>query len=374
MLLAAFALVAPACDRRSHPLHPSQLRFHAHPARRLFPHRRPGWGSAEARCRQSRRRVARQPDSARRPDRSRQVLLRGRSIPSSNRVLYSRGFASIYGEWETTPEFRTTNRTFHESVRFPWPDAPVRVAIKKRDRAERVRAALGRRGRSAVAASPRAGPRPDGPWTRLHAVRERTAEPQGRPAARSATGIRSAQAAKFRADADQARRRAVRARAIQIAPRAISTSGRFTVPGSPLSVEFNIFGLERYALTYDNRALRNIAAAAPYDIVEILVNESEVRRRRDFQPAIDGSGGERVGRVHVHSRACAQPCRARRRVCRQRHLRDRRAGESRAVGAEHHGASRSVGAEVARSRGAGHAGADADVACGQGRRVRRRGI
>ena len=51
----------------------------------------------------------------------------------SRRVLYSRGFASIYGEWETTPEFRAKRRTFHESVRFPWPGAPVRVSIKKRD-------------------------------------------------------------------------------------------------------------------------------------------------------------------------------------------------------------------------------------------------
>src|SRR5687767_12604427 len=53
---------------------------------------------------------------------------------SSNRVIYSRGFASIYGEWETTPEFRARNRTFHESLRFPWPTAPVRVELKKRDK------------------------------------------------------------------------------------------------------------------------------------------------------------------------------------------------------------------------------------------------
>ena len=39
-------------------------------------------------------------------------------------------------------------------------------------------------------------------------------------------------------------------------------------------MELNIFGLGRYALTYDNRALRNIAAAAPYDVVEILVNDT----------------------------------------------------------------------------------------------------
>ncbi len=43
-------------------------------------------------------------------------------------VLYSRGFASIYGEWETTGEEKTTHRTFHESLRFPWPNVPVTVA------------------------------------------------------------------------------------------------------------------------------------------------------------------------------------------------------------------------------------------------------
>src|SRR5690242_16453285 len=43
---------------------------------------------------------------------------------ASGRVLYSRGFASIYGEWETVPEFRATTRTFHESLRFPWPLRP----------------------------------------------------------------------------------------------------------------------------------------------------------------------------------------------------------------------------------------------------------
>src|SRR5215204_2515756 len=51
----------------------------------------------------------------------------------SDRVLYSRGFASIYGEWETTDEARAVRRTFQESLRFPAPDAPVKVVLKKRD-------------------------------------------------------------------------------------------------------------------------------------------------------------------------------------------------------------------------------------------------
>ena len=52
---------------------------------------------------------------------------------STNTVIYSRGFASIYGEWETTAEYRTLHRTFPESLRFPWPKSPVQVVLKKRD-------------------------------------------------------------------------------------------------------------------------------------------------------------------------------------------------------------------------------------------------
>src|SRR5215213_84876 len=51
----------------------------------------------------------------------------------TNRVLYSRGFASIYGEWETTDEAKTARRTFHESLRFPAPEAAVQIVLKKRD-------------------------------------------------------------------------------------------------------------------------------------------------------------------------------------------------------------------------------------------------
>ena len=52
---------------------------------------------------------------------------------TTNTVIYSRGFASIYGEWETTAEYKTLHRTFPESLRFPWPRSPVQVVLKKRD-------------------------------------------------------------------------------------------------------------------------------------------------------------------------------------------------------------------------------------------------
>ena len=48
-------------------------------------------------------------------------------------LLYSRGFSSIFGEWVTTDEAKTVNRTFSESLRFPTPSAPVKIILKKRD-------------------------------------------------------------------------------------------------------------------------------------------------------------------------------------------------------------------------------------------------
>jgi len=45
----------------------------------------------------------------------------------TNRTFYSRGFASVYGEWETTGEAKDLRRTFHESLRFPARDARIRA-------------------------------------------------------------------------------------------------------------------------------------------------------------------------------------------------------------------------------------------------------
>jgi hypothetical protein len=44
---------------------------------------------------------------------------------------------------------------------------------------------------------------------------------------------------------------------------------------TPLRTQYNIFDSERYVLTYDNKRLRDIASAAPYEFLEILVNEKQ---------------------------------------------------------------------------------------------------
>src|SRR5688572_21770523 len=217
--------------------------------------------------------------------------------PSSNRVLYSRGFATIYGEWETTPEFRAKARTFHESVRFPRPDAPVRVAIKARDR-QNVFRPLWERDvdpRAAVASTESRG--------HLLTLFENAPPSRAVDLLLISAGYSSAEAPKFQADAERLLNalfmlEPFKSRRTDFNVRALH------VPASPVPVEFNIFGLERYALTYDNRALRETAAAAPYDVVEILVNDTKYGGGSIFnQQSTVAVGSEFAPYVFIHELA-----------------------------------------------------------------------
>ena len=187
---------------------------------------------------------------------------------TTNRAIYSRGFASIYGEWETTPEFRTANRTFHESVRFPWPRGTVRVAMKKRD-AQNHFAPLWQVDVDPRLASARTAF--DGVNRTPSTLFEHGESSRKVDLLLIGDGYSTAQARTFRSDAVRL------VNALFALEPFKSRRGDFNVrtldsAGSPALVEFNIFGLERYALTYDNRSLRNIASAAPYDVIEVLVN------------------------------------------------------------------------------------------------------
>jgi hypothetical protein len=224
---------------------------------------------------------------------------------SSSRVIYSRGFASIYGEWETTPEFRTQNRTFHESLRFPWPSGPVRIVLKKRDRQNVFEPLWSVKvdPLTATTASKRGGTTAVRSNARLASLFESGLPSRKVDVLLISDGYSAAQAAKFRADAARLVN-ALFAREPFKSRRADFNVRALHVPGSPVAVEFNIFGLERYALTYDNRALRDIAAAAPYDVVEILVNDRKYGGGGIFnQQSTVAAGNDSAEYVFIHELA-----------------------------------------------------------------------
>ena len=202
---------------------------------------------------------------------------------AKGRVLYSRGFASIYGEWETTDEAQTMNRTFHESVRFPVPDGPVKVVIRKRDELNQFQdvwtADVDPKSMFVDTSSP---PSP-GALIEI----EKNGEPANKvDVLLLGDGYTAAERGKFERDARRMieilfatspfkeRRRDFNVWGLvpAAADSGISRPSTGVHRASPIGATYDAFGSERYVLTFNNRAMREVAAFAPYEFIEILTN------------------------------------------------------------------------------------------------------
>jgi hypothetical protein len=202
---------------------------------------------------------------------------------ATNRLVYSRGFASVYGEWMDTPEAKTANRTFHESLRFPTPSAPVQVVVKKRDAQNAFREVWSLLVDPAdMFVDPS---RPASPGALIELVKN------GDPAHKVdllilGDGYTAAQRPKFEKDAKKLveilfsyspfKERKADFNVWGLCPPSDETGISRPSTGvhrrSRVGATYDAFGSERYILTFDNRSLRDVASYAPYEFVEILVN------------------------------------------------------------------------------------------------------
>ncbi len=200
-------------------------------------------------------------------------------------LVYSRGFASVYGEWETTGEEKTVHRTFHESLRFPWPRESVTIALSKRQTDNTFSPIW------TTEVDPQSRFVDRAPLAR-HAGTVWPVFVSGPPADKVdilviGEGYTAAEMPKFHRDVRRllpalfaeepfkSRRGDFNVRALDLpsAESGVNRPNAGVFRRTPLSTEYNIFDSERYVLTLDNRALRDAASAAPYEFVEILVND-----------------------------------------------------------------------------------------------------
>jgi hypothetical protein len=201
----------------------------------------------------------------------------------TNRVLYSRGFASVYGEWETTGEADEIWRTFHESLRFPAPPAPVQVVLKKRDAKNAFREIWSLLVDPADPFIDPSVPPSPGPLLEIE---------RNGPSAEKVDflilgdGYTAAERDKFEKDARRLvgilfatspfKERRSDFNVWGLCPPALESGISRPSTGihrrSPVGATYDAFGSERYVLTFENRALRDVAAFAPYEFIEILTN------------------------------------------------------------------------------------------------------
>ncbi len=198
-------------------------------------------------------------------------------------LLYSRGFSTIFGEWRTTEEANKISRAFHESVRFPKPAKPVRVRILKRDERNQFSVVWSVEiDTDAPDVVRKQEPAPAKPIP----IRVSGASPAKVDLLIMGDGYTAADMKKFEADAKRLadhlftvspfKERAldfnVWGLAVPTQESGVSRPSTGVHRASALGTRYDIFGSERYVLTLDNRALREIAQHAPYEFIEILVN------------------------------------------------------------------------------------------------------
>lgn len=207
--------------------------------------------------------------------------------PEGGRLLYSHGFSSIYGEWETTGEARRGFwRSLHESQRFPETKMAVELVLAKRQAddtfAEIYRLPIDPQSRF-VDRSPI--PRQGELWPVFES---------GDPSEKVdllvlGDGYTTGELPQYRQHVRHVvdslfafapfskRRDDFNVWAIDVASEhsGISRPRADSWNRTPLGLSYNAFDSERYMLTFENERLREIAALAPYDALILIANSDK---------------------------------------------------------------------------------------------------
>jgi hypothetical protein len=202
----------------------------------------------------------------------------------SKLLLYSRGFASIFGEWQTIPEAGEKWGTFSESLRLPWPVKPVSVILKKRDASNNFTTIWTT---DVDPASRQVNPADLIHTNKVDIISENGPADQKVDVVILGDGYSKDEMEKFRKDATRLagylmNAEPFKSHSTDFNIRAVETPAESSgvnkphhgiFKRTPLTVHYSSFDSERYALSYDNRTIRDVASEVPYDLMVILVNE-----------------------------------------------------------------------------------------------------
>ena len=199
-------------------------------------------------------------------------------------LLYSKGFASVFGEWQTTPEADGNWGAFSESARFPWPRKAVNFIMMKRDTVNKFRVIWTT---EIDPASRQVNPAELVHTNRVDVIAENGPADKKVDIVILGDGYSNEEMEKFRKDSKRlagylmnaepfkSRKSDFNIRAVETPSETsgVSKPHHGVFKRTPLSVHYSSFDSERYALTYDNKTVRDVASQVPYDLMVIMINE-----------------------------------------------------------------------------------------------------
>lgn len=203
----------------------------------------------------------------------------------TNQLIYSRGFSSIFGEWQTIGEAHDSIwRTFSESIRFPWPKKPVKVTIGTQDDKN-------------VFYTDWSYVIDPAKWnirktTYFEDAKVTAFVKSGDPSQKVdlvllPDGYTQKEMGKFRKDAkrlldilfeispfkEQKKDFNVWGVEVPSMESGVDNPRKHKFVDNAFGTSYNAFDLDRYALSWENKTIRKAAARAPYDYICILVND-----------------------------------------------------------------------------------------------------
>ncbi|NQT25361.1 peptidase M64 [candidate division KSB1 bacterium] len=204
----------------------------------------------------------------------------------TNQLIYSRGFCSIFGEWQTTDEAKNRRRAFSESIRFPNPKNKVKITLSSRDDNNIFME------RWAIPVDPsKANIRRTNFYENINISKILD---NGDPATKVdililPDGYTKKEMKNFLKDAREMcdvlfatspfkeRKSDFNILAMELPSNAsgIDNPRKEVYVDNALSCSFNSFESDRYILTWDNKTVCKAASAAPYDQLYILINSKK---------------------------------------------------------------------------------------------------
>jgi hypothetical protein len=203
----------------------------------------------------------------------------------SNKMIYSRGYSTLFQEWQTTEEAKKINRTFTETLVFPFPRDSVRIEIHDRDSKNIFR----KRHQFIIDPESYFIKKDRRKLFDTIKVHNSGVSSQKLDIVFIPDGYNEAEMAKFENDC-----RRFAGYLFKYEPfsemkekiniwgvKAISGDTGIDIPGDSvwkntlLNTTFYTFDSERYLMTMDNKAVRDVASNVPYDQIYILANSDK---------------------------------------------------------------------------------------------------
>lgn len=199
----------------------------------------------------------------------------------TGKLIYSRGYSNLFGEWQTTAEARNTQKCYTESVVFPYPRKDVKVVLESRNK----KGEFEKRFEHEIKVNSYFVKKEEGNYRSFDIMYS------GIPSKHVdivllSEGYSTDQYDQFKQDCQKFAdaifsfspykeyKHCFNVRGVW----APSASSGVDIPGdrvwkeTTLNSTFYTFDSERYLMTGDYKSVRNVASAVPYDLIYIIAN------------------------------------------------------------------------------------------------------